>query len=550
MNRRTTIPTTEFVPPEGFIPAAPGGKAVPIPTHFTDDLHLPWPDSPETQAMIDSFFAATRDAAEGSSADGDDEPILRDPDQPSFPANPLPMAEHIVSDTSADGLVRYDDAGNPTYLHLMEQEDGTIIAVHADSDEPLLDAKGKPIVTDENGIPVPPPKRWYTPLLDKLGNRTDGDDAPVVVYTRDGIPIGDFDVVAPGAAPSNGRGRNGVRALMVASSFVLGTAMVAGLFGVVWGRSAVPAAGQISPEEASTYNLSSFPVDPASTFARHYVELCLTHPEASEGQQARLEMMKGMAVQQVGDGCGWSGGGAAENPVDVRFNGHVEEREEYSGGKVAYLGYFVSMSTGKFFNVTVPVWAGENEDGRDAYKIVGPLSMTAAPAQDGTPDLTTQYLMDGDLAGELNTLLTTFFKAWGASDRATISAMSSTDATGEVRKGLDRMVQDPKLDLVRVVPNDPPTSRNGNSVDWEYVDGSQVTALVNLTWTVRDEAGGRQQPAGYRVTLTYQAGKWLITALDPGVIAPGGGTESTSDGPEAVGGGFGSVEDLDDGSGN
>lgn len=547
MTRRPTIPTAEFRPPEGFIPAAPGGKTVPIPTHFTDDLFLPAPDSRRTREMVDNFFAATLAAAqsEGPPA-GDNSQTF---DGPEFPTKHLPLPERTVGNTTADGTVRYDDDGNPTYLHLAEQEDGKFIAVHADSDEPLLGPNKKPIVTDENGVPVPPPKRWYTPLLDKLSPRTDGDDKPVVAYDRHGTPIGDFDVVAVGAPPSNGRGRNGSRALMVVAATILGVAMVGGLVGVVWGRSAVPAAGHISEDEATAYNLSTFPVDAAAAFARHYTELCLTHPESSEGQQARLDMMKGMAVQQLGDGCGWSGGGAAENPVDVRFNGHVEHRLEYTEGQVAYLGFFVSMSTGKFFNVTVPVWAGENADGRAAYKIVGPISLTAAPSQDGAPNLDTEFPMDPELGTELNPLLTTFFKAWGSSDRPTINAMTSNDANGEVFRGLDRMVQDPTINQIRVIPTDPPTSVQGNTSTWEYVDGSQVTALVNLTWVVRDETGGREQPTGYRVTLTYQSGKWLITALQPGVIAASTGGEGAAvEGEDSVVGGFGSVDDLEDGS--
>lgn len=531
----TTIPTNDFVLPDGFIPASPDGKPAPVPTRFTDTFRPAFPNDPATHKMLDQFFANTRKAEQASNDH-----------QASFPDSPLPVAKRKTHTTTADGLMRVSEDGTITYLYLMDNGDGTFTATKSDSDEALCDAKGKPILCDMEGHPLPPKKRWWDKIAEKIGDPSGGDDeADVIVYDKHGTPIGDFDVVSVGHAPTSGRGRRGSKALMVGAASLAAFSCASLLLGVIVGRTAVPAQGQVTEEEAAKYHLSSFPTDSAATFGRHYVELCLTHPDKEEAQNKRVELMKGMALQQLGEGCGWTSGGQKENPVTINFNGEVENRTEYQGGQVAYLGYFVSMSSGDFMNVTLPVWAGENTDGRKAFKVVGQLGYSAAPAQDAVPNLETGLMEDRQIAPKLKPMLETFFKAWGQSDRKTLEALTATDAKGDVLSGMSGKFQKPEITSVRVIPFDPPVEVQGQTATFEYVEGSQVTALVNLDWTVKDDSGGRTQPAGYRVTMTLINNKWQVSEMLPGLVAEATATAGEGQGGAAgAGDGIGTVNDL------
>lgn len=529
-----TIPTNDFVLPDGFNPASPDGKPAKIPQRFSASFHPAFPDDSFTHKMLDQLFANTRKAAQES-----EEP------QGSFPDSPLPVEKRKTQTTTADGLMRVDEDGTVTYLYLLDNGDETFTATKADSDEALCDAKGKPILCDKDGHPLPPKKRWWDKIADKIGDPSGGDDdSEVIVYDKHGTPIGDFDVVSVGHAPTSGRGRRGSKALMVGAAGLAAMSCLGLMFGIVVGRTAVPAEGQVTEAEAEKYHLSSFPTDSAATFGRHYVELCLTHPDDEDAQNKRLELMKGMALQQLGEGCGWKSGGQKENPVTINFNGEVENRTEYQGGQVAYLGYFVSMSSGDFMNVTLPVWAGENTDGRKAYKVVGQLGYSAAPAQDAVPNLETGLMEDRQLAPKLKPMLETFFKAWGQSDRKTLEALTATDAKGDVLSGMKGKFQRPEITAVRVIPFDPPVEVQGQTATFEYVEGSQVTAMVNLDWTVKDNDGGRTQPAGYRVTMKLINNKWQVSEMLPGLVADANATAGEA--PAGAGGGGGDLGTVND----
>lgn len=536
------IAEDELVLPDHFRPyTPPGAKPVQIPTRIKKFRPL-LEHHPDLRQSFDPFFRNTRQAAAdraGRDAYWDHPENTVDV---SFPRNPLPVenpAEKAATHDLSDVFIVEDD-GRRRFMNLEENPDqeGTYFALD-DRDIRLLSDQGGDIITDENGFELPKKPGFFKKMGQKIANsdgRAGEDDNPIV-YTKEGIPIGDFDVVSPGHAPSDGRGKRGVRALGIAVS-ALGIVAALGLVGgVLVGRSAVPAEGQITAEEATTYGLSRFPVDAGAAFAEHYLTLCLTHPQYREDTERRAELMAGMEAPGVPENCGWESGGAPGAPTSVTFNGEVEERPEYGDGNVAYLGYFVTMQDGRHFTATVPVWAGDNGAGRPAYSIVGTVGMTASTAVMQEPDMTLDLLMDRQLASELSPILETFFTAWGESDNQTLDSLLATGTDGDARVGLNGTVSDPQINNVVVYPVGPPAEISGQNAVWDYTEGDTVNALVSLTWSVDDEAGGRQQPTGYRIPLVYQAGKWEVNGLQAGVVVPDGTSSSGETDPAATVGG-------------
>lgn len=542
------ISEEDLVLPDNFRPyTPPGASPIRIPSRIAEFRPVN-ENSSVTRDTFTQFFHNTRTAAamrEGVEVTG-----LSYDAGPSFPDNPLPTPAPAegVKDEVPDVLRVHDD-DTIQYLNLEEVpgKEGMYRALD-DQDLPLLNSDRKEIYTDGDGWELPPKDTFLSRVRGRLAN-TDGaagGNDKLVVYTADGTPIGDFDVVAPGHAPSDGRGRRGVRALALLCAAGMGLSAVVGVGGILLGRGAVPAEGQITAAEATNYNLSTFPVEAGAAFAQHYLNLCLTHPQYREDIDARNEMMLGMEAPGVPPNCGWERGGSATAPTSITFNGDVEERPEYAdnGGDVAYLGFFVTMQDGRHFTATVPVWAGTNAAGRQAYSVVGTVGMSAATAVETSPNMTIGAPMDRKLANAVEPTLATFFEAWAESDERALDTILVSGAQGEARAGLGGAVSNPSFNSVVIYPDRAPDEVSGDTATWDYVDGDSVTAMVGLTWNVSDAAGGHEQPAGYRVSLLYMNGKWEIAGLQSGVVVPDGtatGQESPSAGKNpsgTIGGGL------------
>lgn len=529
-----------FVLPEGVRLYSPPG-AIRMPETTFKKFRPMHENSQHTKHVFDTLLEPSRQAADAASAAQTVEFTPYQPDErdkPSFPNKALPVKDPADNAGNlVDGVLFIEDDGTHQYLNLEEnpKRQGTYIALGEDG-QPLLDGTGpkaKHIITDADGHVLPPKETWFNKVKGKLANSdgAQGDDDPVTVYTKEGIPLGDFDVVAPGHTPSDGRGRRGNRI----AAYLAGAGVLAGAFlavaGVMVGRSAVPAEGQITPEEAENFHLAQFPTNAAAAFGEHYLTLCLTHPQYKEDIESRNEMMAGMEAEGVATNCGWDKGGQAVAVNSVTFNGQVEEREEFTredGSRVAYMGFFVTMSDGRHFTATLPIWSGTNEQQRPAYSIVGPVGMSAATAVGTSPDMSFNQPMDRALAGELEPTLSTFFDAWADSDAQGLDAILSTDATGEARSGMDGAFADPEFTDIKAYPARKPDKTDGDTATWNYQQGDRVYAFVNLTWNVSDEAGGHEQPTGYRVGLVYNGGKWEVESLDSGVVTTGGGGGDSS----------------------
>ena len=513
--------------------------------------------SRNTRKMMDTMLAPSL-AAEAAAREAqtvDFTAYVPEAPAPSFPDNPLPVEDPAANaKDTIEGVLFIEEDGTYRYLNLEAhpKKEGVYIALDPD-DRPLVDKdgpRGKEILTDANGYVLPPKRTLFNRIKQGLAN-SDGaqdKDKPVTAYTAEGIPLGDFDVVGMGHAPTDGKGRRGSRAMTYALGVVTVLAVGAGIVGVLYGRSAVPAEGQITPEEAANYNLAQFPTDAAAAFGEHYLTLCLTHPQYREDIESRNQMLAGMEAPGVSTNCGWEKGGEAVAVNSVTFNGEVEERDEYAredGSRVAYMGFFVSMSNGRQFTATLPIWSGYNEQERPAYSIVGDLGISAATAVGVQPDMSLNMPADRELAGTIQPVLSTFFDAWAESNTEALNAILTSSATGEARAGLNGTVSDPDFSNITVYPYRSPDDVQGDTATWDYQEGDEVIAMVNLKWRVSDAASGYEQPTGYRVELVMNDGKWNVKSLQSSVVVSGegGGSPNENNATGNVGGGYAGGED-------
>lgn len=454
-------------------------------------------------------------------------------DQPTVPAPTRPTPRATV------GLVERADAApvrqSPT--DHVDLSDPTRRGIAVDTSHldvgyaPSADIPAASTVADDTPHPATAaPKRGP---MGRTKNRSTSDEHPKV-YDANGVEVGDFDVVRPGAAPTNRRFRRGQRALAVTATLVITTSVAALIGGVVIGRSAVPAQGALSSTDAANYRLSTFPVDAATAFGQQYLEVCLTHGDADDVKR-RQEVLESMSTAGVSTSCGWTSGGLLQQPTSIVYNGYLQMADDFPSGQAAYLGYNVTLGDATYQTVTVPIWVKRVGTGND-MRIVGDVGITPATRLGQPPTPTEQPGKDDQLARDLaGSVLAPFFTAWGASDQRQLNLMLAEGATENARIGMAETMKDPKIGDVRA--QSARAESAGTGQDFSYVDGDRATAIVTVTWML--PASESTQTVGYRVEVVRSGGKWMVRDVRGGAIDMRGGGGA---------GGMGSTADLTSGA--
>jgi hypothetical protein len=390
-----------------------------------------------------------------------------------------------------------------------------------------LDVEHEPTADVPTGA-VPPatsasPKRR---LMGRFTKSPVTDEHPKV-YDANGVEVGDFDVVRPGAAPTNRRFRRGQRALVVTTTAVIATGVAALIGGVVLGRSAVPAQGALSAADAADYRLTTFPVDAAQAFGQQYLQVCLTHGNADDVKRRQV-VLESMSTAGVASACGWTNGGLLQEPVSIVYNGYLQMIDDFPSGQAAYLGYNVSLGGAAYQTVTVPIWVKRVGTGND-MRIVGDLGITPATRLGQPPTPTLQPGSDDRLAGEItNSVLAPFFAAWGSGDQRQLNLVLAEGATENAKIGMGGAMKDPKITDVRAHSARAESVGSGKVIP--YVDGDRATVTVTVSWML--PASESTQTVGYRVEVVRSGGKWMVRDVRGGSVdirGGGSGMGSTAD---------------------
>ncbi|MDN5756944.1 MAG: conjugal transfer protein [Tomitella sp.] len=436
-------------------------------------------------------------------------------------------------DESADDVDCIETNGVRHYLYVLDCGRGEYRASSADHFE-LADSNGGPIRVDKEGRALDDLKQ---PLRKRISNRiaqirakidgtqgTDTTAAAAPIYDANGVPITDFDVPGIGKKPGMGgqyRGRR-ILAITVAGGLVIGAVGITA--GAYMGRSAVPAAGMISPSEASAYRLTTFPLDAAAAFGKQYLDVCLTHGD-NESVKKRQQLLASMATPGAGKSCGWTAGGSQQDAEMIVWNGSMRPaKAEFGSGKAAYLGYTVSTSDGQYYTATVPIWAKSATDAND-FRVVGDIGMSSPPRVATPPPAESQYDSDSSLATQVqDSIVKPFLTAWAASDKSQLNLVLADNAEPDARTGLGGAVESPKIQSVEVLS--PRKTSAGSNKSVTYEDGDKVLAEAVVEWHV--PASESKQVTGYRIELHRAAGKWQVYDVDGGLVdTEGGGAGAT-----------------------
>jgi hypothetical protein len=365
-------------------------------------------------------------------------------------------------------------------------------------------------------------RRWSLPGSARKKSGSSTNDSPKV-YDANGVEIGDFDINKIESAPTDGRYRRGRRMLAIVVTAIVAFSSITMLMGIMLGRSGIPAQGAVSPAEAAAFRLSKFPVDAAQAFGQQYLSICLSHGNADDVAR-RQAILADMTTGGVAQGCGWSNGGLQQHPELIVYNGSIQMVDDaFADGDAAYLGFNVSLGSGLFQSVTVPIWVKNIGVGND-MRVVGDLGVTSGPRIGAPPVVTDRRAQDPTLATELqNSVLAPFMTAWGGSDARQLNLVLADGASDNARTGMHGALKNPKINGVQVRSQRADESSSNTSIT--YQDGDVVSATVSVTWEV--VASQSTQMTGYRVELVRNTGKWLVREVSGGSLDMRGGGNGT-----------------------
>lgn len=471
---------------------------------------------------------------------------------------PLNARGEVITDGDGHDIVT-DEEGHPLVPNregslLGLDEDGYVYYIYktidkkkrvaADGAGNVLKLNGRPIELDEDMRPIPVEPSMLSKVIHGARKSEDTTEEELL-YDINGVPVRDFEVPGVGKGPGGDgpvKSRHRILAILAGVALFAGGGMY--YWGIHTGSSRVPAESAISPQEAEDYHLTKYDYQGASAFGKDYLTICLTSNGEAQ-QAARKTYLDKYQSKTSADNCGIQLSDAVKmQPMSINPNGVRDDRpaESHGDGLVSYLGYNVSMSDGSFVSYSLPIWAGM-ANGLPSYRVVGTPGKTP-PVQSAPVDSTDGgFAYDNNLARQLESPLKVFFDAWGSSDSDKLAAATTSDATGMAKEGMDGQVDNPSLVDARVVPSVPPTSKDGSTYKWDYKDGDEVVALVNVRWENPTSSEPLIEQNGYRVTLVLTGGKWQVKDISGGLITEGEGRGSTAGGGSAAGE-LGSMDDL------
>jgi hypothetical protein len=453
-------------------------------------------------------------------------------DRPAPPPPPEPASHGTLADildiepaenddydlyepVEGDDFIR-DKKGRRVFEHLSPEGSGYIAVDH--DNRPFTTPDGTYIYVNRRGV-AEEDRSTLGGLLRKARNwtRSGGassdeleDDTPQL-YDENGAPVQFFEVPPAGSAPTISHRMLGRRRLTILAAVVIAFSTFTGLIGVTVGRSAVPSQGAVSVNEASAYRLSDLPVAAMAAFGQQYLQLCLTHG-LQDQVTARSAILASMSTAGAGDDCGWTEGGKVQAPKMISYSGRWKPLEGFATGRAAVLDFNVTMDSLEFFTASVPMWVNSADTSND-MSVVGLIGLSPGLRNQKPEAYEAPMDQDPRLASELQAdLLPAFFAAWAASDANQIALTAATDASQEVRTGLNGLFTNPTIGATQVFT--PYNTSGGQTI--VYSDGAEVEAVVTVGWELPSSQS--TQTTGYRVGVRRTAGKWQIVSINGGAV--------------------------------
>ena len=325
-----------------------------------------------------------------------------------------------------------------------------------------------------------------------------------------------FPVPPAGSRLHAGRLRSWITRLLLWAGPLILIGGVAYSCGVDKGSTRMAAPAVVTPDEATTWHLSTFEQQQAAGFGVAYLQLCLTHPDPtnSAALDARAAALAQMSSDGVAAGCGWDDTGAPQTPSLITWAGTATPvPAAYQSGTAAHLSFLAVMPGNQTTTIDLAIWASSTT-GTASFRVVSnPALLPSGPVAQA-PTASAPANVDDDLATSLPaSVLSPFLAAWAASNSVQLSLVLTSDATAATTQGLQGQVSNPLIDTTVVGIN---KGKAG-----AYRDGDQVTAFVTVEWTTG--AGHGVVKNNYAIALHRVASRWLVQNITGGAFDTQGG---------------------------
>jgi Conjugative transposon protein TcpC len=264
----------------------------------------------------------------------------------------------------------------------------------------------------------------------------------------------------------------GFRALVVALLFVL---LLLGIRDIV--RGVVQSTNQSG---APNLAQAGFPQQAAEAYASRFALAYATFDSANP--QAHVQAVQQYVPDGVDPMLGWDGQGKQTATTALPSGINVQNQSS------ATVSVALLVDRGRWLYLAVPVAVNQNRlVVAGAPALIPPPAKASVPAPNVGSD-------DAQLEGQLNPLLTNFFKAYASSSSTDLGLIA---APGVTIQGLNGAVQFATLVDLHI-------NQNG---------GERRQAIAHVRWS--DTTSGASLVQGYQLTLQLVNGQWHVGAVAP-----------------------------------
>ena len=306
---------------------------------------------------------------------------------------------------------------------------------------------------------------------------------------------------------------------------VLGFALIIGLKAMFFPR-VPPTADETAKLVAAKLGSTGFPIEQGNAVALRYATAYLTYSQNTS--DTRKTELDALSSKSDTTGYGWNGQGSQSLSVPA----FVAGKPELDGENRAVITVGARNDRGLWLYLAVPLFAEK----ADKVSVAGEPAYIAPPRKANPPPLL-PVTLDRAAGDQLATVLPGFFKAWAASDLATLNQYV---IAGADVGGLQGAVTLNAVDLIAAP-----------------VGGNERVALVTVSWVSGGPVVGADNgktgtppsgtsPSGsldpaskpatlsqaYRVGVTYKPDvqKWYVNAITGGRPAGGSATAGPAGG--------------------
>lgn len=264
---------------------------------------------------------------------------------------------------------------------------------------------------------------------------------------------------------------------------------------VVFFPDPVPTPDQVVGVVNENNGVLGFPTGEGATFVQEFATVYLN---VKKDEQVDAATVLAKYVEDGAEDDIAASLGGMDNKQSITRGPFVSSSVEQIDENNANYTISAQLNDSSWIYLLVPVYA---EAEKNSFVVSGTPTFVSPPAQAKYTSPSDSRSIDDELSSKVEDDVENFFKAWGSSDRDSLTRLISPESTAEARLGLRNAVTLVSLDSVSIY--------EGDSEDDEVREGTAVVTWESTQGAEEDESGITYKQA-YNIVIEKRDTRWYV----------------------------------------